>query len=312
MAKYAFEKDPTQVRHIQSNISAIHCAGIFGVDEKWDIPVAVWGSAAGFAAEYPGDSHATLSVIFGGAPFERRDGRYAGQKGGVGADQFILYPGNGSRSWAARGEVRFGHLYLQLGMLGEIAEHECTRSSLDFELRDDRVFGRDRDFRTMVDSYVSRAISRQTPPTTLEMDARAMLLGIHLVRHHSSRAANANQKPPGLDRETVARAIDFIDSNAAQNLSLAEIAAEMGLSPHYFCTAFMRSTGVPPHRFLLQRRIDHAKPMLAAGVSIAQVALDCGFSSQSHFTTVFRRFAGVPPSAWRKAHQGTRSQMRNF
>jgi AraC-like DNA-binding protein len=197
-------------------------------------------------------------------------------------------------------------------MLAEIAEQECAASPFGFELRDDRVFGRDREFRSLLDSYLARATSRGAPPTALEMDARATLLGIHLVRHHSSSAANANPRPAGLDRRTLARAMEFIDSKARQNLSLAEIAGAMGLSPHYFCTAFMRSTGIPPHRYLLQRRIDQAKPMLAGGASIAEVALECGFSSQSHFTTVFRRFAGMPPAAWRKAHNDRQSHLRKI
>jgi AraC family transcriptional regulator len=300
--KHAFSDTPSQVRHIRKNLRNIESLGSYGIAEKWDVPVALWTSERGFEADYPDDGHATVSVIHRGTAFERRDGRYRGQVGGTEPGAFILYPGNGKRSWACRGQVRFGHLYFQLPFLAEIATHEWAASGAQFELRDDRVFARDPTFRMLLDAYFARARSDRDPPTALEMDARATLLAIHLVRHHSNRSQFRSKHTAGLDSRTLAKALEFLDSSSNRNVSLSEAAAAVGLSTHYFCTAFARMVGVTPHRYHLERRVERAKLLILGDMPIAQIALECGFSSQSHFTTSFRQFAGMPPAAWRRAN----------
>jgi AraC family transcriptional regulator len=72
------------------------------------------------------------------------------------------------------------------------------------------------------------------------------------------------------------------------------------MSPYHFVRLFKRSSGGPPHRFLIRRRIDEARALLAARtVPIAEVARLVGFRTPSHFTTTFRRIAGMTPSAYR-------------
>jgi len=72
------------------------------------------------------------------------------------------------------------------------------------------------------------------------------------------------------------------------------------MSPFHFARLFRRSTGVPPHRFVLRMRIERASSLLAAReLSIAQIARRIGFRSPSHFSTVFRRISGATPRAYR-------------
>ncbi len=72
---------------------------------------------------------------------------------------------------------------------------------------------------------------------------------------------------------------------------------------HPFARAFRQTTGMPPHRWLLARRVDRAKELLAASpMRLADIALACGFADQSHFTKVFTRMAGTSPGAWRREH----------
>ena len=72
------------------------------------------------------------------------------------------------------------------------------------------------------------------------------------------------------------------------------------MSPYHFARLFKRSTGVPPHRFLIRRRIDEARALLAARtVPIGAIARLVGFRTPSHFTTTFRRITGMTPSAYR-------------
>jgi AraC-like DNA-binding protein len=93
---------------------------------------------------------------------------------------------------------------------------------------------------------------------------------------------------------------DLIQSHLSEDLPLARIASECGLSLSHFSRAFKRSTGLPPHRWLLERRLDHAKDlMLSSTLSLAAIALACGFADQSHLSRLFARKVGMPPRAWR-------------
>ena len=80
-----------------------------------------------------------------------------------------------------------------------------------------------------------------------------------------------------------------------ENVSLEELSGHAGVSPYYFHRLFRAGTGMPPHAWQLQARVRAALDCLLSEVPIQQVALDLGFSDQSHFNRVFRRAMGVPP-----------------
>jgi AraC family transcriptional regulator len=74
------------------------------------------------------------------------------------------------------------------------------------------------------------------------------------------------------------------------------------MSPYHFARLFKRSTGVPPHRFVIRQRIVHARAILATrGLSVAQISRMVGFRTPSHFSAVFRRATGLTPNRYRIA-----------
>ena len=80
----------------------------------------------------------------------------------------------------------------------------------------------------------------------------------------------------------------------------ADISKAVGLSRSYFIRAFCETVGEPPHRWLTLQKIEEARRLLAeSDLPLADIALCCGFSDQSHFTRVFSRISGMPPGAWR-------------
>ena len=92
-----------------------------------------------------------------------------------------------------------------------------------------------------------------------------------------------------------------IESNADNPITLADLAREAGLSRMHFAAQFRKATGLRPHQYLLQRRVEKAKTLLAtSSAPIAEVALSVGFSSQSHFTGVFKRLTNHTPLRWRE------------
>lgn len=94
-----------------------------------------------------------------------------------------------------------------------------------------------------------------------------------------------------------------LDAHLADPICPQTLAALCRLSASHFCRAFKNSTGMPPHTWLTERRIQRAKEALMAGeLSLAQIALFTGFSDQPHFTRVFARIVGTSPGAWRRQH----------
>ena len=298
MGHHAFTDTPSQAARLETVYPEIVNEGMVGVAQGWDISVALWRAAAGFDAYYPGNAHHTLSFSLGGAGIQRLDGRFAGQVGHADSDMFMLYAGGGSRRYGARGDVRICQLYFHSTMVQAIDEAGAPGGGV-LELRDDRIFARDLELRKMADQYLSRALDSASPPLLLEMDARAVLLGVHLVRHHSNRTPCVKEAKGKLNPRHLATVFDYVETHLDRDLPLAELAEIAGLSPHHFCTAFRRSTGTSPHRYVICRRIERAKRLLRGQASLAEISLCCGFGSQQHFTTAFRQAEGTTPGVAR-------------
>jgi AraC family transcriptional regulator len=97
------------------------------------------------------------------------------------------------------------------------------------------------------------------------------------------------------------RVLDYMQCHLAENIGLAELAMLAECSLQHFKRGFKASTGTPPHRYLLALRIKRAQALLAANkLALAQIALECGFSSQPHFTSAFHRYTGFSPARWRR------------
>jgi AraC family transcriptional regulator len=96
------------------------------------------------------------------------------------------------------------------------------------------------------------------------------------------------------------RVTEYIQEHLDQHLTLAQLGAVVFMSPYHFARLFQHSTGLPPHRFVVRARIDHAATLLAApDLSISQISRVVGFRSPSHFATVFHRIKGITPSEYR-------------
>jgi AraC-like DNA-binding protein len=101
----------------------------------------------------------------------------------------------------------------------------------------------------------------------------------------------------GLSPAMKHRVCDFIESHLSEKISLDALSAMAGLSPHHFARAFQQSVGMPPHRYLLRRRLEHVEQMLRdTQLPLSHIALAVGFSDQSHLNRHFRRFTGMSPS----------------
>jgi AraC-like DNA-binding protein len=106
----------------------------------------------------------------------------------------------------------------------------------------------------------------------------------------------------GEESKAVRMAKEFLSAHYAENIRLSTLAQIVGLNSAYFIRSFRRATGIPPHAWLLQRRIMIAKQLIAGGVPLTEVALQTGFADQSHFTRRFKALVGTTPRQYRNGH----------
>jgi AraC family transcriptional regulator len=147
--------------------------------------------------------------------------------------------------------------------------------------------------------------------------AESLVLGIALqLRRHADNSGQgtgvpgSGARPPRRLPATAARRVlDLIEARVAaggdaSGLSIEELAREAGLSPSRFFRAFKATLGLPPHQYLLRRRLERARRLLdRPAARLADVALSTGFADQSHFTRLFRRQFGVTPGAVSRARR---------
>ncbi|HEY4343161.1 MAG TPA: AraC family transcriptional regulator [Parvibaculum sp.] len=138
---------------------------------------------------------------------------------------------------------------------------------------------------------------------SLILDHLLQAICAHVIQKYGNAALK--QGPSGLARWQERRAKEMLSDCLQENLSLSIIARECGLSVNHFSRAFRATTGMPPHKWLMHQRVKRAKLLVLNGdMPLSEIAIECGFSDQSHFTRVFGQATGLSPAAWRREYKG--------
>jgi AraC family transcriptional regulator len=141
------------------------------------------------------------------------------------------------------------------------------------------------------------------PCDALYGDSLTLALVVGLLR--LDRTGGDTPARGGLAPWQLRRTVDCLEAHVARGVRLETLADLAQLSPSHFSRAFKTSTGVAPHRWLLQARVRKAQELLIEGrMPLAAVAVETGFVDQAHFTRVFSRATGESPGAWRRVRHG--------
>jgi len=223
----------------------------------------------------------------------RLNGRW--QRGRTHPGEVIVMAAHHENAWEWDGAIDELHLCLAPQVLDAVAAEVSGRPTelvSSISLRDPWIF--------QIAVRLMTEVQSPGGSTRLFGDLMAQALALQLLRGHSPAAPVRAIERTDLSRASLQRVLDAIEGGLSGSLSLADIATAASVSPFRLSHGFKREMGVSLHQYVLRRRIEHAKVLLrTSDEPIAQIAAAVGFASQSHFTTVFKRFAGLTPRLYR-------------
>lgn len=229
---------------------------------------------------------------------QRIDGRV--HEGRVVKGNIILTPAGHPTEWTWQNEVDVLHLRLTSAFVTKIAAEAL-------EIDPDRVeivhqFSIAAPMIEQLGRALLSELQSEDTGSRLYIESLTNVLAVHLLKHHSAASRIPEHNANSLPQYKLQCALDYINSNLEEALTLAELAEAVGMSPYYFARQFKQSTGLAPHQYLSERRIERAKELLTdTNASIADIGLRLGFSNQSHFTAQFRKLTGTTPRNFRKS-----------
>lgn len=247
------------------------------------------------AQDYEAPSHHTLSCyIDGGTGTFRRD--QPGTKGGP--DKLCILPADHQSGWVINGNIRLAHLYFSPEQFALGCVTLLDREPRELQLRE-QTFLEDAQqaqrFRQLI------ALNWAEPGERLLTSSLAHEILSHALLSQVSNRTGLRLKG-GLAAHQRRLLVEYIDSHLDTAISLGQLAALCALSEYHFARMFRESFGLPPHQYVLARRLNRARELLrATSQPLGEIALACGFASASHFTNRFRQVLGGTPGEYRQA-----------
>jgi AraC family transcriptional regulator len=247
------------------------------------------------AQDYEAPSHHTLSCyIDGGTGTFRRD--QPGTKGGP--DKLCILPADHQSGWVINGNIRLAHLYFSPEQFALGCVTLLDREPRELQLRE-QTFLEDAQqaqrFRQLI------ALNWAEPGERLLTSSLAHEILSHALLSQVSNRTGLRLKG-GLAAHQRRLLVEYIDSHLDAAISLGQLAALCALSEYHFARMFRESFGLPPHQYVLARRLNRARELLrATSQPLGEIALACGFASASHFTNRFRQALGGTPGDYRQA-----------
>jgi AraC family transcriptional regulator len=141
-----------------------------------------------------------------------------------------------------------------------------------------------------------------SPPERLYAESACEFLAHHMIHSYSTLSAPPPRASGGLPARRLKLILDYIEENLAQPIALRQLGELAGISTRHFERAFRQAIGMPPHTYVVRKRVARAQNLLLnePGLSIDEIAVRAGFSSASHLSSTFRRQTGYSPTAFRR------------
>lgn len=190
------------------------------------------------------------------------------------------------------------HMYLSRDQFARVAEEHGVRWSGPEQIRyeaglnDPLIEGMAR--------TLQKELADESAGGDILASALATGLAVRLMTRYADAPCRLPRGPAALDAARLARVVDYIDANIQYSLNLRTLAGVAALSQFHFIRAFRAATGYAPHEFVIRRRLSRARMLLRkTRLPLAEIALECGFSSQSNFSRAFARESATSPGRYR-------------
>jgi len=192
------------------------------------------------------------------------------------------------------------HVFVPDSLLAECFEWQHGKRSSGRVVLRDPLFAQDTTLQELATTLLSIA-DVDDPYSRLRADFMGLAVVSHLLGQYGESGPVTPRYGSPLPKWRLKRAVEYIEAHMDSPVTLGDLSRAAGLSRMHFASQFRAATGVRPHEYVLRHRINRAQVMLATtNEPLAQLALSVGFSSQAHFTTVFKRFSGFTPARWRQ------------
>jgi AraC family transcriptional regulator len=193
--------------------------------------------------------------------------------------------------------------FLQIELGSELVRRAAGGAARDVEMPCLFSFG-DPVCRELTLSMVTEA-QAHGPAARLYVESAAVVLAQRLMSLKSRSVAPASR--PGLPPAVLRRAKEFLHEEMPRNPGITELSAAVGMNVDHFSRMFKRSTGLAPHQYLGNIRLERAKRLLAeARVPIIEIAFEIGYTNPSQFSAFFRKRTGLSPTEYRRTVQTAR------
>lgn len=282
-------------RQLASEGVALHGCAHFGEG----LAAARWRRDQTAETSYVLPDHHTLSLYVRGGERNRRLGS-KGEPLSRGTGSLCLMPEAHTTDWVIAGPIDLFHLYIPKPLFDRTVAAALDRDPARVSLPE-RAFFAD----PLLEQVIRLAFLAKDwaePADSLALSHAGHLIIAHLAGAYSEAGRDGLVAKGGLPPRLRRRVEDYIEAHLEEPIRISDLAELAHLSEFHFARMFKAATGEAPHTFLQRRRMERARRLLSdTRMPLAELALACGFASQSHFAACFRRNAGLTPRQYRAA-----------
>ena len=241
--------------------------------------------------------HHVVSVTYAQPNIERKmDGAYRHEKQNVGSTAAI--PAKAEHWLVWRDNIEFALFSIKPQHLAEIAPESVNPEQV--ELIPTFAKSEPDPLVASLGMAIKQQLEADPDGASFYIEHLTNAFCAHLIQNYCTIKPQFRDSGTGLPAYKLKQAIDYINDNLDQRIGLEDLADLLGLSTYYLCREFRNSVGVSPYRYLLVRRVEKAKQLIQnTKLSLANIAYESGFSSQSQMTQHFRKTVGVTPKVYR-------------
>ncbi len=211
-----------------------------------------------------------------------------------------LTPANVEATWRASGSSRAIVLLIPDAFLSRVISEHWEADPRNVEivpqfLSHDPVI-------QAVATHLALEAQSGSPADRLYAESACEFLAHHMIHSCSTLSAPPPRAYGGLPPRRLKLVLDYMEENLARPIALRQLGELAGISTRHFERAFRQAVGVPPHAYVVRKRVARAQNLLLSepGLTIDEIAVRAGFSSSSHLSSTFRRQTGYSPTAFRR------------